>query len=235
MQVFYTESFAPAPRLMTETPMFKLFTKLMMLLVVMALAGPFILKRPNGEPLMTMADLNLPSLPTALKDLWGRVTGHAAPQPDSAPGLANNGGGSIGGASIQWANQAVQPTSFVPQPGVQYPKQSGVFYRFKDQNGVWQFSDTPQPGVTNYVSHIDPNANVIQSLSQEKIDDALGRTPPPPPEQPGQEGKKDESLLSNLPLPTTVPVTEIPNLIQQAKDVQTLVNERTKQLEQTRQ
>jgi hypothetical protein len=212
--------------------MFKLFSKLMMLLLVMALAGPFILKRPNGEPMMKLADLQLPSfsMPASVGELWQRISGgnDAAPAPTSTVPVPVSGNE----ASIQWSKPGAMNSSFVPTPGVQYQKQEGVFFRYKDSNGIWQFSDTPQPGVTNYVSNIDPKANVIQSLSQEKIDNALGRTPPPAPEATGKEEKKDDSLLSKLPLPTTVPVTEIPNLIQQAKDVQTLVNQRTQQLEQ---
>lgn len=212
--------------------MFKLFSKLMMLLLVMALAGPFILKRPNGEPMMTLADLQLPSfsMPASVAELWQRVSGgNDTAQTTPANPIPVPAGGNE--ASIQWSKPGAMSSSFVPAPGVQYQKQEGVFFRYKDSNGVWQFSDTPQPGVTNYVSNIDPKANVIQSLSQDKIDHALGRTPPPAPEATGQEEKKDDSLLSKLPLPTTVPVTEIPNLIQQAKDVQTLVNQRTQQLE----
>jgi len=40
----------------------KLFLKLMLLLVVTALAGPFIIKGPNGRPLMTLDKLRLPAV-----------------------------------------------------------------------------------------------------------------------------------------------------------------------------
>lgn len=211
--------------------MFKLFNKLLMLMVVLALAGPFILKRPDGQPMMSMKDLNLPAMPSSFGELWQRVIGSVG---NSVPSPSGGETAVPTGASINWSNQAALPSSFVPQPGVEYPKQEGIFYRYKDAKGVWQFSDTPQPGTTNFVSSIDPKANVIQSLNKEQIDTALGRTPPEPPPDQKKEEKKDDSLLSNLPLPMTVPVAEIPNLIQQAKDVQALTNERTKQLEQNR-
>lgn len=208
--------------------MFKLFTKLMMLLVVFALAGPFILKRPDGQPLMSAKDLQLPAFPTSIDGLWQSLRGLFA---DKAAPTNPGAAGAPAGASISWSKQSAPSGAFVPQAGVEYPKQEGVFYRYKDANGIWQFSDTPQPGTTNYVSNVDTNANVIQSLNKDQIDAALGRTPPPPAPEQAKEEKKDDSLLSKIPLPTTVPAEEIPNLIQQAKDVQKLVNERTQQLE----
>lgn len=213
--------------------MFKLFNKLLMLMVVLALAGPFIMKRPDGQPLMSMKDLNLPAMPSSLGELWQRVVGSVSSN-NSAPSSPAGESAEAAGASITWSKQVALPSSFIPQPGVEYPKQEGVFYRYKDAKGVWQFSDSPQPGTTNFVSSIDPKANVIQSLDKDKIDAALGRTPPEPPPDQAKKEKKDDSLLSNIPLPMTVPVAEIPNLIQQAKDVQALTNERTKQLEQGR-
>lgn len=211
--------------------MFKLFTKLMMLLVVFALAGPFILKRPDGQPLMSARDLQLPAFPTSIDGLWQSLRGLFA---DKAAPASHSVAGAPAGASISWSKQPIPSGSFVPQAGVEYPKQEGVFYRYKDASGIWQFADTPQPGTTNYVSNVDTNANVIQSLNKDQIDAALGRTPPPPPPDQAKEEKKDDSLLSKIPLPTTVPAAEIPNLIQQAKDVQKLVNERTQQLENSK-
>lgn len=208
--------------------MFKLFSKLMMLMLVLAMAGPFIMKRPDGRPLMSLDSLSLPKLeiPASIRSLWQGAGASGSAQP------AANGGAAGVNASIAWSEKSALPSSFIPKAGVEYPKQEGVYYRYKDANGIWQFGETPQPGTMNYVSSIDPKANIIQSLGKEQIDNALGRIPAEPP--PDKAKEKDDSLLSKLPLPTTVPAAEIPNLIQQAKDVQTLVNERTKQLEQNR-
>lgn len=210
--------------------MFKLFSKLMMLLVVLAMAGPFILKGPDGRPLMRAPDLHLPEFSVAgLQSWWQSLTKGGSETTDSSQATASV---SPAGASISWSGQSNLPASFIPQPGVEYPRQKGVFYRYKDANGIWQFADTPQPGTTNFVSTVDPNANVIQSLQKDKIDAALGRTPAETKTETGKDDKKkDTGLLSNLPFPTTVPPSEIPNLIQQAKDVQNLVNERNKQLD----
>ena len=44
--------------------MFRLGIKLMGLLVIMALAAPFILKGPDGRPLMSLDQWRLPALPS---------------------------------------------------------------------------------------------------------------------------------------------------------------------------
>lgn len=210
--------------------MFKLFVKLMMFLLVLAMAGPFVMKRPDGRPVLSLSDLALPKLeiPASVSALWQSFTSDNAPTSNAVTTDA----ASQAAPGISWSKEAPTPKSFVAQAGVEYPRKDGTYYRYQDSKGIWQFSDAPQVGSMNYVSTVDPNANVIQSLNKEKIDDALGRTPPPPP--PDQDKKEQSGMeMPNL-LPTTVPVAEIPNLIQQAKDVQTLVNERTKALEQSR-
>lgn len=52
-----------------------LFIKLMMFLVVLALAAPFVMKGPDGKPLMTLDDIKIPdiSMPEEIKQLPGKV------------------------------------------------------------------------------------------------------------------------------------------------------------------
>lgn len=192
----------------------KLFVKLMMFLLVLALAGPFIMRGPDGRPLMTLQDLKLPdfSLPTGDS---GELTGEARE------------------AYIAWSKDegpSKGPKVYVIDPDSQEPllAKAGVYYRWKDQSGVWQFSNLPNPGTPNIVVETDPDANVLQSLSVEKIDEALGRVKEiEPPE--GETGEEDEGGLK-IPLPTTVPISEVPELMDQARAVQELVNKRTEML-----
>lgn len=192
----------------------KLFVKFMMFLVILALAGPFIMKGPDGKPLMSLKDLKLPSF--------------SPPIPKSPPKELT---GNDQEAWISWAKDTHQkhsPKVYVIDPrNQQAPIQAraGVFYRWKDANNVWQFSTKPNPNLPNIVVETDPNLNIVKSLSDDKIDTALGRVKEVPmleaPEGPNVD------VMPDIPLPTTIPITEVPELMDQARAVQDLVNKRT--------
>lgn len=191
----------------------KLFVKLMMFMLVLALAGPFIMKGPDGRPLMSLKDLSLPDF-----SLPGKA-------PEQLSGKEQE-------AWIAWTDEQAapkEPKVYVIDPSSQEPvtAKAGVFYRWKDGNGVWQFSNLPKAGTPNIVVETDPNANVLQSLSAEKIDKALGRTVALAAPEGGNPGEGDGP---DIPLPTTIPITEVPELINQAKAVQELMNKRTEML-----
>lgn len=193
----------------------KLFVKLMIFLVVLALAGPFIMRGPDGRPLMTVKDLDLPdfSLPS--------VT------PEASSGKQQE-------AWISWSadqKSTNQPKVYVIDPSQQQTisERPGVFYRWKDDKGSWQFSNLPNPNTPNIVVETDPNANILQSLSTNKIDAALGRAKAVD----STFANKADSLaedMPSIPLPTTIPITQVPELINQAKAVQDLMNQRTEML-----
>ncbi|MCG8312236.1 MAG: hypothetical protein MI976_03385 [Pseudomonadales bacterium] len=196
----------------------KLFVKFLMFLVVLALAGPFIMRGPDGKPLMSLQDLSLPdfSLPSGI--------------PKGAPKQLT---GNDEEAWIAWSKDKPNPSSpkvYVIDPQNKQPIQAkpGVFYRWKDAEGVWQFSSTPNLNTPNIVIETDPNANIVQSLSDDKIDSALGRVKEVIADVDMPEGDGPE--LPSIPLPTTVPISEVPELINQAKAVQDLMNKRTELL-----
>lgn len=197
----------------------KLFVKFMIFLVVLALAGPFIMRGPDGQPLMTLKDLEIPdfSLPSSLP----------SSESESLSGQEQE-------AWISWSKDAQatqQPKVYVIDPTNQesIAARAGVFYRWKDSSGSWQFSNVPNPNTPNIVVETDPNANILQSLSTDKIDAALGRVKEP---MALNTAKTDEIAndLPAIPLPTTIPITEVPELINQAKAVQDLMNQRTEML-----
>jgi len=189
----------------------KLFIKLMMFMLVAAVAGPFILKGPNGQPLMSYKDL-LPSFSLPRSPL------------KSTP--SNNNPSSL----IEWSSNKSKEHAIAAatdNEGKPIAAESNVYYRWKDKNGVWQFTSTPNPSADNIKMAIDPNANVMQSLSKDKIDKAFGREPTSDtlttsagkPSTPSTEAPM-------IPFPATIPVTEIPKLIEQAKGVQGIVDQR---------
>lgn len=204
--------------------MFKLFVKLMLFLVVLALAGPFVLRGPDGRPFLTLDDLKLPSF---------KLPQLAAPAPPAKPASDPQ-------QWIQWASrpagQHLNPDRLTREQLalLDIKEQDNIFYRWQDAKGVWQFSSVPNRNTTNLVVRTDPNANVLQSMTQDDIDRAFGRAPASTTENsitqsnPLANGK---GLENSLPIPTTVPVTEIPKLLDQAKDVQKIMEQRVKQME----
>lgn len=205
--------------------MFKLFVKLMVFLLILAVAGPFLLQGPDGRPLLSLDDLKLPgvSLPTLTDDTTRQD---------------NNSAFSGGGQHwIQWSEK--QAPTFNPDvltreqlAQLDIKEQANLYYRWKDSNGVWQFSRLPNRNTLNHVVRTDPHANVLQSLSAEEIDRVFGRVAVNEnkitKDNPMANGK---GLEDTLPVPTTVPISEIPKLLEQAKDVQRIAEERVKQME----
>jgi hypothetical protein len=102
-----------------------------------------------------------------------------------------------------------------------------VYYRWQDENGVWQISQTPHPEKENIVVMVDTNANVLKSLPKEEIDKAFGRNQPQV-----AADVEDEPKAPTIPIPATIPLEEIPKLIDRAKGVQDLADQRQKMMEQ---
>ena len=194
----------------------------MMFVLVAALAAPFFLKGPSGRPLMTLQDLNLPSF--AL--------------PGKAAGPVEVLSGKEDGASIQWgktnstANGALVKAT--DAEGNLLQETRNTYYRWKDKDGVWQFTKQPNPNTENFLMKIDPNANIVQSLSQDSIDRAFGRKTKSEIQALDEKSKIKNPLLpgdGSIPFPSTIPVDQIPQLIDQAKGIQELSLERQKTLD----
>lgn len=190
----------------------KIFVKLMALLVVLAVAGPFFLKGPDGRPLLSLRDLKLPSF--SMPQLPGeQSTSSETPELPSGPN-----------ATISWSkDDSMQRETYRYDSSKPVTEQANVFYRWKDQNGVWQFSKTPHPTEENFIVSVDPNGNILQSLAAEKIDKVFGRNQPDPnaPEEGDEKGEPSA-------VPSTIPFEDIPKLIEQAKELQKLSEQRQK-------
>ena len=204
--------------------MFKLFVKLMMFLVILALAGPFILRGPDGQPMLSLDDLKLPDVRASLPTVT------TAPDTSLLPATEK--------PFIQWSdreNPIFNPDRLSREQLAQLTikEQANIYYRWQDQNGVWQFSALPNRNTLNFVVKTDPNANVLQSLTQEEIDKVFGRV-----SMNENSITKDNPLANGkgldtgmLPIPATIPLDQIPKLIEQAKDVQKIADQRLKTLE----
>ena len=191
----------------------------MMFVLVAAMAGPFFLKGPGGRPLMTLDDLHLPSF---------GLPGKAAGPVETLSGTEEE-------AWISWGSdkKTVSITKATDEKGELLQAERNTYYRWKDKEGVWQFTKQPNPNTDNFQMVVDPNANIMQSLSQASIDKAFGREPKS--DTFGDNEKDGKTLLpgdaSSIPFPSTVPIDQIPLLIDKAKGIQELSNQRQKMLD----
>lgn len=156
----------------------KLFVKLLLALVVLAVLLPFtILKGNDGRPLMSFSDLKAPDL--AMPDL---------PDSDKLPAL----------------NSA---------------KREDIVYQWRDAKGQLNFTTSPPPeGVEYTAKGYDPNTNLIQSVEVEQ--------------EPPQDVETARTQI-DAPVELGNPYSpeRVEKLIKDAKNVQKLLDDRTKQQE----
>lgn len=111
----------------------KLFTRLLGLIVVLALAGPFFMKGPDGRPLWTIQDTISKVKTTTSR--WFSKAG-------------------VSKAKVALSNEV-------------------VVYRWRDADGVWQFSAEVPEGVTAETMRIDTGSNAIQFVQPVLADDEI--------------------------------------------------------------
>ena len=85
------------------------------------------------------------------------------------------------------------------------------YYRYQDASGNWQFTDQPPAGVAYELVEVDTNANVIQGT-------------PLPSESPQSPSSEPAPGVAGY-------VENMQNVMQDAEDVQLLMDDRNSQLE----
>lgn len=94
------------------------------------------------------------------------------------------------------------------------------FYKWQDENGTWHYSDQPQAGQNIETVTVDTNVNLIQGLKVEKKKEyAVAKTNKPAAEMP------------SVPLPMTVPLDKVTQMLDDANNIQQLMDDRTDQIE----
>ena len=150
----------------------KLTVKLLGLVLLLGFMGFFVIKRPDGQPWLSVSDL-APDL-SELKDEMGDAM----------------------------------------------PREPAHVYRWQDDEGVWQFSDQPPEQMADLeMVELHPDRNLIQGL----------RTPEH--ESNAESIEAPDTSVNPLPLPTTVPMEDIPQLLEDAKQIQQLMQQRQQQLD----
>ena len=173
----------------------KIFIKLVCVILVLGLAGPFIMRAPNGEPYLDYRNF-VPNL-SSLKSRWDSV---------ELPSLdGDNGSGEVSDSRDinTWGKTRV--------------------FRWQDEEGVWQYSDSPPPDTDAEVMWFDPNENIVLGQSVETVEEEAETETENDAQAPGFE----------LPLPLTVAPSEVSKLIEDTKQVQELMQQRNEMLEST--
>ncbi|MDH5572300.1 MAG: hypothetical protein OEY89_11075 [Gammaproteobacteria bacterium] len=165
----------------------KLMLKLMLVLLVLVGASPFILPGKNGQPLFSFSDLKMPDF----SSLFGSSKSKVVVIPE-------------GGAANEEVNNKKNVTTV---------------HKWLDDSGVWQFSDQNNSGGNSEMVKINPDSNVVQAMKLAKPEEEKTSTT-------SDNGEKAESDLSSIPLPTTIPMKDIPKLISQTKELKNTLEQR---------
>ncbi len=164
----------------------KLFIKLILVVLVIGLAAPFVLKDPDGKPWMNINSI-LPDLRAMLQQGKGAL------------------------------DQAVDKTKSLSGNDASSSKKTKV-HKWRDENGVWQYSDTPNPDGKSEEMWVDPNTNLVKST-------------PMTTAEPKSEENQEQKKSPHLPVPMTVSPDKVSKLMDDAKNIQGLMDKRAKDLD----
>lgn len=163
----------------------KLYLKFLLFILVLGIAGLFFIKKPNGQPWLSVDDFmpNIPELMAQGSNLF-----------DSAQ------------RSVDKA------TSSDPNAG------KTKVYKWRDSSGNWHLSDKPisAAGGRDQVMHVDPDTNLLggSRVSATEV-----------------EQSRSDGVPNAVPLPMTVSPDRVGKLIDDAKAVQDLMDNRGQQLD----
>jgi len=164
----------------------------MIFILILGLAGPFIMKGADGRPLMKWQDL-IPDFSSMKR----KVSGMLSDVNDTVGGLSGD------------SNDTEEISDFGKTK----------VYRWQDENGRWQYSDTPPPSQATETLLINPDVNIVQSTELPKD---------PEPEE--QETDAKGSGIG-VPLPMTVSPGDARQLIKDAKGINDLMQKRQETLD----
>lgn len=96
-----------------------------------------------------------------------------------------------------------------------------TYVKWQDKNGVWHFGDEMPEGIQGEEVKVDTAANVIRSVK--------------PAGQPQEkDNPKTKEQTPSLPVPLTVSPEKVSEMMDDARNVEKLMEQHTQQLEQVR-
>jgi len=100
---------------------------------------------------------------------------------------------------------------------------NAAVHKWIDKHGVWHFSDKQNPDGKDEIVRINLNRNVVQATPMAK-DIADEST-----EDKNKESDKGDDKEASIPFPTTVPMKDIPKLINDTKALKETMDQRYKE------
>ncbi|HEB87388.1 MAG TPA: DUF4124 domain-containing protein [Gammaproteobacteria bacterium] len=170
--------------------------KLMLLALVLVGVSPFLLHGSNGKPLFSLDKLTLPNL----SHLFGRAGSDAA-RVSKTLGDIKSTAGKVLPIELDGKHTAV--------------------HKWRDKHGVWHFSDKQNPHGKDEVVLINTNTNVVQA-------DPVAKAIPNKQKSGTATDKKENTKDAgpSIPLPTTIPMKDIPKLIRDTQALKDTLNKR---------
>lgn len=98
---------------------------------------------------------------------------------------------------------------------------SQSFYKWQAEDGTWHYSDQPQAGKNIETVTVNTNTNLIQGLRMEKEEETE-------PEKVKEEAREE---TSSIPLPMTVPFEKASQMLDDANNLQQVMDDRNKKVE----
>lgn len=105
-----------------------------------------------------------------------------------------------------------------PEPVISSEETRQTYYKWKDENGRWHMGDEVPEGAEVTAVEIDTAANIIQSI----------KTPAKAAEE-KEEVEQPSAVMPGIPM--TVNPKDVGKLIDDAKNIQTLLDERNQRME----
>jgi hypothetical protein len=100
---------------------------------------------------------------------------------------------------------------------------SQSFYKWQSEDGTWHYSDQPQEGQNIETVTVNTNTNLIQGLRIEK------ETEETKPSKKVEAKQKTDSF----PLPMTVPLDKVSEMLEDANNLQQVMDDRKKAIDRT--
>ncbi len=136
----------PVKQLTLPDANMKLYIKLILFLVVLAVAAPFIMKRPDGRPLLTINDIK--SGDSAIMKSFKTLTDF-----------------------FHSSSDALSLGDKLPENGERLLTR---VHKWQDKEGIWHFSDQQPEGATSETVEIDPNQNILEMNDADVLKKLIG-------------------------------------------------------------
>lgn len=177
----------------------KLYVKFMLFALVLAMMGPFLLKGSDGRPLVSFDEVF--SGGDEFSQGFGKML-------------------SLLKQFKQFGSETLDLEPAGPEAQVTVMEGKTKVHRWKDAEGVWQFSDANTSGGDSEVVYFDPDTNILEYNDLEKLKKFQAESK--------RKTANTQPAAKNTPVPGMPPLSQAMDTMQQAQDVQQKLDDRYK-------